>query len=220
MPPLLFPKKCVFCEESMLPDTVLEICQKCAGELPFHKSDYLMESGSGTAGRHCDRVVCALEYTGLVKAAVMRYKFFNRPEYAQVFAALLCGKILRVEPETRFDAVVCVPLAKSRERERGYNQAELIAEAVAKYFKVPFISGALVKNPAAMRQSSLQKNERYTNIRNAFAVHAGKERVLRGVSLLLIDDVATTLSTINTCAGTLKENGAGSVVGGVVASPP
>ena len=205
----------------MLPDTVLEICGDCAGELPFHTGDYLMESGAGVSSRCCDRVVCALEYTGSVKTAMMRYKFYNRPEYSQTFAALLCEKIKRVEPFGEAgapEAVVCVPLSKRRERERGYNQAALIAECISKYLEVPLLDGVLVKNPQSLRQSGLQKNERYTNIRDAFAVSAEKAHKLQGASLLLVDDVATTLSTINACAGVLKDCGVQSVVGGVVAS--
>jgi len=94
----------------------------------------------------------------------------------------------------------------------------LIAECISKYLEVPLLDGVLVKNPQSLRQSGLQKNERYTNIRDAFAVSAEKAHKLQGASLLLVDDVATTLSTINACAGVLKDCGVQSVVGGVVAS--
>ena len=214
----LFPKKCIFCERSMSPDTELEICEYCISKIPFNTVKYLMESGQYTREFNCDRVICALKYVSPVKDAMMRFKFFQKPEYAKTFSVLLCEKIKRTENETVFHGVSYVPLNKSREKERGYNQAKLIAIHIAKYFSIPLTDDILIRNESSLRQSSLQKNERQTNIRNAFHLNEQRKSDIEGKTILLIDDIATTLSTLNACARILKENGAALVIGGVVAS--
>ena len=214
----LFPKKCIFCAQSMPLETELEICKACVQRIPFHTAKYLMESGRYSNLQGCDRVICALKYVDPVKDAMMRFKFFQQPEYAKTFAALLCEKIRRIERTDLINCVAYVPLNKNREKERGYNQAKLIAEHTAKYFHVPLMESLLKRDDIALRQSSLQKNERHVNIKNAFSIDPDQNGAIYCKTVLLIDDVATTLSTLNTCARVLKESGAGVVIGGVVAS--
>ena len=214
----LFPKKCIFCESSISADLELEICERCVSKIPFHTARYLMESGPQTEAINCDRVVCALKYIDPVKGAMMRFKFFQKPEYAKTFSVLLCEKIKRMEAGTDFHFVSYVPLNKSREKERGYNQAKLIAGYIAEYFHIPLMDDILKRNEASLRQSTLQKNERHRNIKNAFCLNETKNAEIKGKTILLVDDIATTLSTLNTCARILKESGAAVVIGAVVAS--
>jgi len=231
----LFPKKCVFCGAVLDADAPINICDKCAGDIPFYAGKYLFESGNrGAHGRKlCDRAVCALNYTGHVKRAIARYKFYERKEYGITFAALLCEKLLRVEKGRKYDFAVCVPLSRKRMRERGYNQAAVIARHAAEFFGCPFYDDLLARDEHALRQSTLKRGERYKNVQSAFWVDETAARKLpladnsppscnlpiAGARILLIDDVATSLSTLNACAAALKAAGAAEVVGAVVAAP-
>jgi predicted amidophosphoribosyltransferase len=120
-----------------------------------------------------------------------------------------------------FDLVACVPLSRSRARERGYNQAAVVAAGVAKYFEVPFAGRLLLRDEQALRQSSLRLAERRANASAAFRITAADAfaRALSGKRVLLVDDIATSLSTLNACAAALKGHGAACVIGAVVASP-
>ncbi|MDR1061359.1 MAG: hypothetical protein LBL83_09180 [Clostridiales bacterium] len=119
-----------------------------------------------------------------------------------------------------FDIVACVPLSRARARERGYNQAEVMARHVAEYFGRPFAGRLLRRRPEALRQSGLQRRERLPNARSAFAADmAEAEKAgLGGKRVLLVDDIATTLSTLHACARELKAAGAARVIGAVAAS--
>ncbi|MDR1439298.1 MAG: hypothetical protein LBJ10_04600 [Clostridiales bacterium] len=216
----LFPPKCIFCGKTLPAAAELAVCGDCAREVSFYGSDLMMESGERGNARGCDCVVCALAYEGAARASLARYKFRQRPEYGRTYAALLCEKLRRVEAARAFDVVTCVPLSASRERERGYNQAGIVAEYVAGYFGRAYAGRLMRRSGAALRQSGLQRQERAANARAAFAVdpREAQKAGLAGKDVLLVDDIATTLSTLSACAMALKEAGARRVIGGVIAS--
>ena len=111
-----------------------------------------------------------------------------------------------------------VPLAKNKKRERGYNQAELIAEILAGYFQVPLMTGALVKIKKTPQQVGLSLEQRKKNIRGVFTVQS--PALIRGKKIFLVDDVFTTGSTMEEAASVLKQSGATSVWGITVAREP
>lgn len=104
-------------------------------------------------------------------------------------------------------AVVPVPLAPARRRERGFNQAELIARRLASHWKVPVWANALERVRATESQTRLTPGERLDNVRGAFraAPHALE---LRGAHVVVVDDVITTAATLNACAAALCDAGA------------
>jgi ComF family protein len=105
-------------------------------------------------------------------------------------------------------ALVPVPLAPARERERGYNQAELLARAVAAAWALPVWRDVLFRVRATPSQTRLTPEERLRNVAGAFhAPPAARDR-LRGTHLVLVDDVVTTAATLNACAAALAAGGA------------
>ena len=214
----LYPVKCVFCDNVMQVGAELEICEDCAPKIPFFMSDYLMVDPAGVSGDGCDRVICALKHTKMVKNAIKKYKFNERAEFGKTFGALLAEKIRRVEGLGVFDIVTAIPLTGTREKERGYNQANIIAEYVAMSLGTDFNPGLLVKSTGTLRQSGLNKAERERNARGSFSLSSGAAGLINGSTVLLIDDISTTLSTINAAASALKKGGAAVVVGAVVTS--
>ena len=241
---VIFPKKCVFCGRALPVGAPVAICGGCAAVIPYYAGRYLYESGKGGAEKTCDRIICALKYSGFVKIAVSRYKFYDRREYGMTFAAILCERIARAEEgsecadgntygcngaqygdnEARvlsYDYVTCVPISRERLRERGYNQAAVLAIYAAKYFGIPFNGGLIERDEHALRQSALRRVERNINARTAYRLSDAEGReLIAGARILLIDDIATSMSTINACAAALKSGGAAEVVGAVLASPP
>jgi ComF family protein len=110
--------------------------------------------------------------------------------------------------------IIPVSLHKKRRRWRGFNQSEEIARELVKYFNLEISADSLVRVKHKKAQVKLGEKERRENIRNCFAWRAEN---LAGRNIVLLDDVATTGSTLNECARVLKENGAGEVWGLVAA---
>jgi ComF family protein len=112
--------------------------------------------------------------------------------------------------------IVPVPLHRAREKERGFNQSELLARHLTSALGLEPPVTALTRRAQAVSQTSLSRTERLKNIRDNFAVTGGK--MVRGRTVLLIDDVLTTGATMSECARVLKQAGAKKVMGFTLAS--
>jgi competence protein ComFC len=113
------------------------------------------------------------------------------------------------------DVVVPVPLHRQRERERGYNQAALIAKPLAKRLRLPYKSVLLTRIRPRPDKDLLSYEERWESVRGAFATRAGSQ--VDNLRVLLVDGVMTSGATLDSCAKTLREAGARSVIGLTVA---
>jgi ComF family protein len=105
-------------------------------------------------------------------------------------------------------ALVPVPLAAERARERGYNQSALLARALAPSWGCPVWDDALVRVRRTESQTRLTPGDRLRNVAGAFGVAAGAQTRLRGAHVVLVDDVVTTGATLNACAAALISGGA------------
>jgi competence protein ComFC len=113
------------------------------------------------------------------------------------------------------DVIVPVPLHRQRERERGYNQAALIAKPLAKLLGLPYKSVLLTRFRARLDKHVLSLEERWESVRGAFATRPGSQ--VDNLRVLLVDDVMTTGATLDSCAKTLRDAGTKSVAGLTVA---
>jgi ComF family protein len=159
-----------------------------------------------TAGAVCARCWAAIvpltaigSYDVALKAIVHALKYDRRPTIARGLARQMrtAGASLLEDA----DAVVPVPLHRSRERARGFNQAR----EIARHLGVPLLN-ALTRVRSTAAQADLPAAKRDANVRGAFALAPGV--VVKGLTLVLIDDVTTTGSTLNACAAPLLAAGA------------
>jgi predicted amidophosphoribosyltransferase len=104
-------------------------------------------------------------------------------------------------------ALVPVPLAASRLRQRGYNQSEYLARALGAFWNVPVRTDLIVRSRATQTQTRLTPEERVRNVQGAFAATEAARTQLRGAHVVLVDDVVTTAATLNECAATLHDAG-------------
>lgn len=133
-----------------------------------------------------------------------RFKYKNRREYAAFYGEELekaCGEAVR---NWKADVLIPIPLHKSRKRKRGFNQAELVAGEAGKRLGIPVCSDWLVRTKKTRPQKELTDQERRANLRDAFRL-TRREQNYRTV--ILVDDIYTTGSTINAAAALLLENG-------------
>ena len=148
-----------------------------------------------------DRAVSPLVYKDGVQKLILAFKE-NKPYLRTWFAELLqskCGDF------TVVDGICFVPMTKSAERRRGYNQSYLIAKELAKLLKLPLYKKALVKVKETPMQKSLTKREREQNLKGCFKAD---RNIVAGKSLIVVDDVLTTGATANAISSELKKRGA------------
>jgi ComF family protein len=143
----------------------------------------------------------AAVYTGTVREALHAFKFGGRRALARPLAALV---VEACDIPTDVEALVPVPLAPGRERERGFNQSRLIAERLAGALAVPVRPRWLRRSRPTRPQSELGAEERRDNVRDAFRAAAA----VAGRHVVIVDDVLTTGATSGECARALRAAGA------------
>ena len=131
------------------------------------------------------------------------------------FAARLAELIARQPEAFAADVVVPVPIHATRLRERGYNQAELIARPLAKHLDLPLRSYLLVRTKPRPNKLKLTRQERWRTVRGAYVMRQGTR--VDKLRVLLVDDVFTTGATLDACARALRRAGASNVVAVTVA---
>ena len=156
-----------------------------------------------------DRAWAAAVYTGPLTELVPRYKFHNKTALRRTFAAVILNFLKRYEIMLKADIIMPVPLHPARLRERGYNQAALIAESLSQTLSIPYTDKALERARHTPRQSELGQKERFTNIMGAFKMSPSS--VIKGNHVILIDDLLTTGATASEAARALKAAGAAEV---------
>lgn len=201
-----------FCDPCLL-ETVSGIgptCGRCGRHLRV----------PGAACRDCRTAAFAFSkargvarYRGLLRALVRRFKLGGEPHLAAPLGGLLADLAERECPSP--DLVVPVPLARWKLLVRGYNQAELLAEQVARRLRRPHLPRVLRRLRATGKQAFLTRESRIANSAGLFAPARpvfGPAPDLSGRSVLLVDDVVTTGATASACAAALRRLGAKDVV--------
>ena len=120
------------------------------------------------------------------------------------------GDAVAIDPRLagiRIDGIVPAPLHPVRQRERGFNQAELLAQRVSARIKIP-VSPLLRRIRYTNTQTERGRRERMENLRDAFALRGNAGDEVRGKTFLVVDDVFTTGSTVEACSRVLKRSGA------------
>lgn len=210
----VFPRRCRLCGQVVEIDR--PICEECEhnekidGELCLKcgclKSDCCC--GKSDKKPSYKAVVAPFYYSKGIKRGMHRLKFFGYKELAPNIAREMAESVSREYSDIHFDYVTFVPMTKRKLRKRGYNQAELLASATAKIINADCLQ-LLDKIRETESQRSNSAKARKTNLYGAFDLHEGAD--VKGKTILLVDDVKTTGSTLNECSEVLKAYGASGV---------
>jgi len=218
-----FPPQCLLCRSFIGSYREGHFCKKCLEDFAFTGSPLCVKCGIMFISREGEDHLCSRcirserffdrarsvgSYEGLLRKTIHRFKYRGRSMFAAPLGRLMADYGTCLLEGQRYDLLVPVPLHVRRLRERGYNQAGLLARVIGKKWAVPVDSTALRKQRWTMPQTELTEDERRKNIRGAF-LWAGAS--LAGESVLLVDDVYTTGSTAGECARVLKRAGAARV---------
>ena len=214
---LLFPMSCAGCgREGKL------LCQNCVSSLPRLKKPYCGLCASPGQLSHCrwcqerqpafEGIRAPFLFQGPIKVAVYEFKHHGVKAAALEFGQLLAD-YLKQQPLAG-DVIIPVPLHPRRLRGRGYNQSALLAKELGKLTGFRVESRLLTRKKDALPQvHTASKNQRRDNVEGSFSC-SGQ---VSGKAVILVDDVATTGSTLSACAAALKSSGASSVWGLVLA---
>ena len=221
---LLFPWRCCGCKILLpYPDVICEscagllrkilspFCQRCGDPFPsFWEVSICSNCRLGKLG--LTRVCSLYYYEDLVKFMIREAKFAKKARILSFFADQMYVRA-RSEFPASVQAIVPVPMHKSKEWERTFNQAERIAILISRYWGIPLWK-ALRKSGQTLPQSSLSESARRRNLKGAFVWNSIKS-VPR--SVLLVDDVLTTGATLRECARVLRKAGVRRVYGITIA---
>jgi ComF family protein len=221
---LLFPEDCRVCGESLNARSSkrfrVPVCTKClarpeslaadfycvACHTPFVNQFPLDETGrcglcrQGLQG--FDAVYSFASYEGRLRQLLHLFKYDRVRSLAPYFGEWLA---LTLPTEQAFDVIVPMPLHWAKRRERGFNQAKLLAKEVSRRWNVP-VRSVVRRRKSTASQAGLTNSKRRANVRGAFKIRHGIR--LDGLRVLLVDDVFTTGSTASACARVLKRAGA------------
>lgn len=204
---LLFPPKCILCQK-VLENSETDLCHECRIHSPecagVHKNFSFLDSWTAV-----------WYYKGCIRKSILRFKFYGARHYAPAYGRMLAMRI-RQEYAEQFDVLTWVPTSCLRRLTRGYDQAQLLAEAVGQELEMTPVR-TLCKVRHNRAQSGIAGQEkRRANVLGAYKVACPQE--LRGKRVLLLDDVITTGATAGECARVLLTAGAKEVHCGCVAA--
>lgn len=203
---LLFPDKCLLCGK-LLDRSETHLCHSCREDVP--EALRLKQRIPFLSG-----AFALWYYEDNVRSSLIRFKFHHRRSYALKYGAILAEKLPDIRE--KYDLIAWVPVSRWRKLKRGYDQVELIADALCKELQVP-PTACLKKIRHNPPQSSIASAaQRRANVLGVYKV-PNPDAVL-GKRILLLDDIITTGATISECAKTLMAAGAKEVYGVAVAT--
>ncbi len=211
---MVFPARCPVCDRAVAPGEL--ICPGCKGEFEVVKEPRCLKCGKHIGDEReeyckgCRMTVHKFEkgrgvfaYQS-VAGSMYRFKYAGRREYARYYGEQIVKKLGTAIERWKPDALVPVPVHAARRRERGYNQAEALAREVGKRMGIPVESRLIKRVKKTLPQKLLDDRERQNNLKKAFKIDRNDVKLK---TVIIIDDIYTTGSTIDACAAILKRAG-------------
>lgn len=215
----IYPKICPLCEMKMEENG--HFCPQCMDRLinsmtmTIHKGRQDFHHLEGEI--HFDKVFTCWNYTADMEKLIHTVKYQRGKRLGRLLGVKAGEALKRTFEGWNESVMVPVPLHKIRHRERGYNQSEILSRGLAEHIPFPIESKILVRRRKTQSQTLLPIQERQKNVEGAFNVI--EPHFFKGKRILLVDDVCTSGSTLNSCAYSLKNAGVKGIVCVALARP-
>ncbi len=196
------PYTCMLCDE----ETIIGgdgLCDACREKIRYMPNPTCLQP--------LDDLTIGLQYSKQIASAVLRFKENEQTEYAGFFT-----QYLSVPEQWNADILIPVPMHPIKKRIRGFNHGELLCAYLSHATGIPFSTKLLYKVKLTAEQKALNAAERHKNLKNSFEANP----LVKGLNIVIVDDVFTTGATVYECAKTLKLAGANKVFLAAVTSPP
>ncbi|MBM4193623.1 MAG: ComF family protein [Gemmatimonadetes bacterium] len=213
---LALPRACLVCDRQVVSGFLCDVCWLQLPALPSPRCDRCGQPRHGDQCRLCERLppyvraarsVCWVP-EGVGGAAVHALKYDEWHGIAEAMADRMSRLAWPADVVAERTAVVPVPLGRVRLRERGYNQAELLARHVAARWRLPLWTDLVVRVRETRTQVRLTQSQRSMNVHAAFSVPETRRAPLVGAHVIVVDDVLTTGATLNAVGAALFAAGA------------
>ncbi|MFR2470930.1 MAG: ComF family protein [Lachnospira sp.] len=215
---VLYPPACPICGKPRVVKNKkrLDICPWCLDKITYVDEPTCIKCGKALDDdrEYCqdcmktehiyDQAVSLYEYSDGIKQSIYRFKYHNKREYAAIYAReieRMCGMVIRA---WRPDVIIPVPIHESKLKQRGYNQAELIADELSGSMGIPINNKYIMRIRKTTPMKELSNEERVKNLQNAFQICNNS---IRYNKVLIVDDIYTTGATVDACARCFKESG-------------
>lgn len=213
---LLFPRCCPVCGDIVLPKgenicpgcvsklsfVTLPVCKKCGKELESDVLEYCYDCTNRK--KSFESGFALLNYDKIASQSMAKIKYKNKREYLDFYGEAMVLRFGKQFLRLGAQALVPVPVHPSRKRARGFNQAEVLADHMSAGLGIPVIIDLLVRNKKTAPQKQLNPSERLHNLEQAFGADLGGRWV---DTVILVDDIYTTGSTVEACTRVLKRAG-------------
>lgn len=211
---MLYPRRCPVCHDIAVPrgSKICSVCReklrpiagprcfRCSKPLGREEKEYCKDCRKT---RLFDQGIGIFPYGSVLQESLFKLKYGKRQEYGSFYGQIAAFYSREIIKKWNIEVIIPIPLHKKRMEKRGYNQAQLIAEALGSGLHIPVDSHLLKRRVNTRPQKELDYRERKQNMKNAFFL-AGKNKYRR---ILLVDDIYTTGTTIETAAELLKKHG-------------
>lgn len=178
------------------------VCLKCGKEINDENIEFCYDCMKKS--HIYNQGVAVYRYTDGIKQSIYRYKYKNKREYAAFYGEEMYTRCKATIDIWKPQIIIPVPLHSSKYRERGFNQAELMAKSLSEYSDIPYDANILTRCRKTIPMKQLNDKERLKNLKNAFIID---ENIVKYERVLVVDDIYTTGSTIDECARVLKDRG-------------
>ncbi len=200
----LYPAQCRVCESVLGLESVPYVCNSCWSKIDVIQQPWCEICGSPNSGELCDdcaanppqygKLRAIANYDNTLQTVIHLFKFEKRKTLAVSLAKLVLNHFPIDIHIAEYDYILPIPIHKKRLQERGFNQAILIANQISKEYGINVSTDTLIKQKNTSPQSSLNRQERQTNIIGAFELQ--QNAVVTGKRILVLDDVYTTGATV------------------------
>lgn len=216
---LIFPRRCPVCDNPVKPFGKL-ICDSCIPKVKYVGKNKCLKCGKPVEDEiieYCgdcmrikhiyDRGFSVFEYASIADS-IYRFKYRNRREYAAFYGECMAARIGTILLSLGVEAIVPVPIHRSKQRSRGYNQAKLLADELSKRINIPVRDDLIIRSKKTIPLKELAPNERKNNIKGAFKLACNDVKL---TTIVIIDDIYTTGATIDAVSAVFRAAGVKSV---------
>ncbi len=214
----LYPSTCIVCGnfsdgkltctkcKDKIEETKPPKCMKCGKHIGDGSKEYCMDCQR--KHHYFDKGIGAFSYNDYLRKSIYDFKYYGVKNLGRLYGEEIAKRYKYEILSWEADCLIPVPIHYKKERQRGYNQAELLADAIGKELDIPVINDLIVRNINTKPQKELNDIERHKNLEKAFLI---TQNVVKLKKIIIVDDIYTTGATIDACAKVLKEAGCAKV---------
>ncbi len=217
---LVFPDNCLLCKQFLNSQHHKQLCDACSAQIQKNTPPFCLTCSRHLQVMSADGLCLACQqqsyafneawstclYTDAMAKLLHAFKYHHKTLLRKTFVELMSGFIDEYHlPLNTFDFICPLPLHPTRLRERGYNQSQLLSQALAQKYTLPHAANIIQRTRLTESQTTLTAKQRWTNLRGAFKIN--NPSAIADKNILLVDDLFTTGATANACAEALKDAG-------------